>query len=129
MTGLEPPRLALAVLRRFLPDNEPLVGDLLEGFAARRSRVWLWREVIAAMVLHALQPRDHEHPLGLASSVTDTVRDEPPAAVITGNGTLGLFALILIIALAGAQVWWFFVPAVAGGAAIGLLLTLVRRPA
>jgi hypothetical protein len=128
MTGPEPPRLAIALLHRFIPDNEPLVGDLLEGFAVRQSRVWLWREVIAAIVMGSVQPRDREHPLGLESAATD-VLPETRTAPLPANGRLGLFALILITALAGAQVWWFFVPAIAGGAALGVALTLFRRRA
>ena len=127
MTGLEPPRLAVALLHRFIPDNEPLIGDLLEGFAARQSRLWLWREVIAAIVMGSVQPRDREHPLGLASSGMDAMPEE--RAPLPGNGRLGLFGLIAITTLAGAQVWWFFVPALAGGAALGIALTLFRRRA
>ena len=114
------------------------MGDLLEGFATRQSRFWLWREVIAAIVTRALQPQDHEHPLGLADGI-DAVRDEPSAAgshpitlaasPLPGTGGLVLFALVLITALAGAQVWWFFVPALAGGAVLGLVMTLYRRRA
>ena len=50
MTARRPSRLALALLDRFVADNEPLKGDLLEEFEARRSHWWLWRQVIGALV-------------------------------------------------------------------------------
>ena len=37
----QPPWLALALLERCVPDNEPLVGDLLETFV-NRSDAWFW---------------------------------------------------------------------------------------
>jgi hypothetical protein len=139
MSRSEPPRLAVALLHRFIPDNEPLVGDLLEGFSIRQSRLWLWREVLAAIVIRALQPPDRAHPLGLTPAGMDGA-DEPSRAArrrtinltaspLPGIGGLGLFALVVIVALAGARVWWIFVPALAGGAGLGLALTLIRRRA
>ena len=46
----DPPRLAVGLLRRFVPDNEPLVGDLLERFAMGQSRLEFWRQVLLAIV-------------------------------------------------------------------------------
>ena len=44
-----PPRLALALLERCIPDNEPLVGDLLEAFV-NRSDAWFWRQSAFAVL-------------------------------------------------------------------------------
>ena len=50
MKTRRPSRLALALLDCFVADDEPLKGDLLEEFEARRSQWWLWRQVIGALV-------------------------------------------------------------------------------
>ena len=47
-----PPRFAAAILDRFLPDNDPLAGDLLEA-AAHRSRAWLFAQVALAVLLRS----------------------------------------------------------------------------
>jgi hypothetical protein len=46
-----PPRLAQALLRRFVKSrySESLEGDLLEDFAAGRTSTWYWRQVGAAL--------------------------------------------------------------------------------
>ena len=44
---------AVISLEQFVHDNEPLAGDLLEGFAVRRSRVWFWRQVLLAIAIPA----------------------------------------------------------------------------
>ena len=54
-----PPRLALSLLRRYVPEDDPLVGDILEVYAKRPSRVWFWRQALAAMV-RSLRKRDGE---------------------------------------------------------------------
>jgi hypothetical protein len=43
-------RLGLALFDRFIPDNDPLRGDLLEEFEFRRSQWWLWRQVLGAII-------------------------------------------------------------------------------
>jgi hypothetical protein len=48
-----PPRLALALLERWIPDNEPLAGDLLEA-SRQRSRAWFWRQVLLAIAARVL---------------------------------------------------------------------------
>lgn len=60
MTPHEPPRLAVAILERFLPDNEPLAGDLLEA-SRTRSRAWLWCQVLLAVAGRTVAGfRDHK---------------------------------------------------------------------
>jgi hypothetical protein len=48
MTPRRPPVLAQTLLEWVDPANDALHGDLLEEFAAGRSRLWYWRQVIAA---------------------------------------------------------------------------------
>lgn len=44
-----PPRIAVALLECCLANNEPLAGDLLEA-ARDRGRIWLWRQVLLAVL-------------------------------------------------------------------------------
>lgn len=48
MTPRRPPVLAQTLLEWVDPANDALHGDLLEEFAAGRSRLWYWRQVAAA---------------------------------------------------------------------------------
>ena len=138
MTRSGPPRLALAVLCRFVPDNEPLVGDLVEGFAVRRSRSWFWRQVLLAVVLRGVARRDQHTPLqlaghaafmrdpraqGLAPARPLTLAASPHPAV----GGLGLVALGVLVAVVRPHAWWIVLPALLGGAAIGAAMVIARR--
>jgi hypothetical protein len=59
MNVRQPSRLAVALLEWFVPDNEPLTGDLVES-SRDRSRAWLWRQVLLAILARALfQVRTH----------------------------------------------------------------------
>jgi hypothetical protein len=51
-----PSRLALAIFDRFIPDNDALRGDLIEEFHVRASQLWLWRQVVFAVVWRSWQP-------------------------------------------------------------------------
>jgi len=53
MTSHQPQRLAFFLLDWFVPDNEPLTGDLLEQ-CHERSAAWLWRQVLFAVLGHAI---------------------------------------------------------------------------
>jgi hypothetical protein len=55
MTAHRSSSRALALLEQFLPDNDPLVGDLIER-SHERSSAWLWRQVILAVVVRAAEP-------------------------------------------------------------------------
>lgn len=137
MKRSHPPKLALTLLHRYVPDNDPLVGDLVEEFAAGRSRVWFWRQALTAIAIHAARPRDREHPLGLAASAVPPVPHVAPlprsvnlaASPLPGIGGLGLVALGVIVAIARPNAWWIFVPALAGGVLLGVVLIMLRRAA
>ena len=119
MTRSDPPRLAVALLRRVLDDNEPLAGDLLERFAAGQSRLWFWREVLAAVAVRALQQRARERAIRRQVNLT--------ASPIPGMGGLGLVALGALVSLVRPWVLWMLVPALAGGVALGFTIALLRR--
>jgi hypothetical protein len=59
MSARHPSRLALAVLGRFVAGDDPLTGDLIEEFHQGRSRSWLWRQVLWAVVHRSGAPRVH----------------------------------------------------------------------
>ena len=136
MTGTDPPRLAAALLHRFLHDNEPLAGDLLERFAARPSRLWFWCQVLLAIVIHSFRQHDVEHPLGLGghSSFVPAERLEPRRINLTASplpdvGGLGLVAFGVLVALVGPEILWILLPAISGGLALGAALAIIRRRA
>ena len=139
MTNVQPPRLAVALLNRFLPDNEPLVGDLLEEFAVRKSRVWLWRQVVLALLMDAFRNRVEVRPLKLV--------DRPPLEVmrpdirpwtrtrtvnltgspLPGVGGLSLVILVTLMTIVSPQLWWLVLLTVLAGLVLGLALVFMRR--
>jgi hypothetical protein len=139
MKNVQPPRLAVALLTRFLPDNEPLVGDLLEEFAARKSRLWLWRQVMFALLTGSFQKRGEIRPLRLV--------DRPPVEImrpdnrpwartrtvnltgspLPGVGGLSLIILVGLMTIMSPQVWWVVLLTILAGVVFGLALVLVRR--
>jgi hypothetical protein len=139
MTKTDPPRLAVALLHRCLHDHEPLAGDLLERFARGQSRVWFWRQVLYAIVIHLFQSHDAERPLGLADQrffvpAADGRIQQPRRVNLTASplphiGGLGLAALSGLVLLVRPEAGWLFVPALAGGVAFGLTLAMIRRRA
>jgi hypothetical protein len=140
MTRTDPPRLAVALLARFLPTDNPLAGDLLERYAATGSRLWLWRQVLMAIVLRGFVPCDRERPLGLADSpaLLTEERSLPlapfrverlAATPVSGVGGLGLIALSVLLALLLSDVWLLLLMAVAGGVVLAVSIGLLRRRA
>ena len=65
-------KLAMWLLARFgvLERNESLAGDLLEERAAGRSRVWLWRQVVSAIVESVLRDWKEHWALALRAIAT-----------------------------------------------------------
>ena len=140
MTRTTPPRLAVALLARFLPDDDPLTGDLLERYATTGSRLWLWREVVMAILLRGFVPRDRERPLGLAAPSALLAEERPrvlapfrvdrlAASPVPGVGGLGLIALSVLLVLFLSDVWLFLVTAAAGGAVLAVTIAMLRRRA
>ncbi len=60
----KPPALATWLLNHFLPgsENDHITGDLMEAYDAGRSRIWYWKEVIAAIVI-GVSKETVKHPL------------------------------------------------------------------
>jgi uncharacterized protein (TIGR03435 family) len=71
MTRHGPPRLAIALLDRFLPCDQALTGDLLEA-ARFHSRAWFWRQTVAAVVWSAITRLDADKRTAAESVVRGT---------------------------------------------------------
>ena len=132
-----PPRLAVWLLESYLPDDEPLTGDLIEAFEAGQSRVWFWRQAVAGLLLgprpkpgevRPLRLIDGEPGAGTAdSSAFERRAINLTASPIYGVGGLGLVALAVIIAIASPQSLWIMLAIVLSGMLLGVLWAVVRR--
>jgi hypothetical protein len=139
MKNVQPPRLAVALLSRFLPDNEPLVGDLLEEFAARKSRVWLWRQVILALPMGSFHKRVDVRPLRLVDrSPVEIMRSDIrpwtrtrtvnlTGSPLPGVGGLSLVIFVSLMTIVSPQVWWLVLLTIFAGVVLGLALVLLRN--
>lgn len=139
MKGPQAPRLALALLERFVPDSAPLAGDLLEEFERRRSRAWLWWQVLAAIANASFKQSDDIRPLRLTDlqpveaqqrSPRMSVRFRPinlTASPLPGIGGLGLVALLLLMTVVAPGAWWVLFASMLAGVVLGLVLIAMRR--
>ena len=138
MTGSHPPRLAAALLRRAFDADDPLVGDLLEGFEHHPSRVWFWRQTLSAIAFSARRERDQEHPLGLAPPSHGFVTPARTGATrrtinLSASpslhvGGIGLVAFVTLTAVVRPQAWWMLLPVLAGGIIIAVVMAIAHRP-
>src|SRR3954462_2237464 len=63
-----PPGAALWLLERLGPHNESVAGDIAERFAAHQhSRPWVWRQVLATIVVAAVRDIRQHKLLAIAS--------------------------------------------------------------
>ena len=137
MTAPRPPRLALYVLRALRVDDESLVGDIAEEFGVRRSRLWLWRQVLGA-ILAGPEARRRTGPLGLCdarfaqSALRPTPRREPrinlSGGPVPGIGGLSIVALVFHVALVSPQLLWLPVFGLTAGSLVSVALVVRRRP-
>ena len=141
MTSPRLPRLAEALVRRLAIDNEPLAGDLVEEFQRRKSRVWLWRQLIAAFVVHAVYAP--HPPVGLNLTPTDPVvaewlmcrrlgRDRQQHVSLTGTGIEGIGGLTMvmlgtIMSMVVPAIWWFVIGGIGAGVALGVFKLRTRN--
>lgn len=137
---MKPPTLAVWLLNRFVDENEPLVGDLVEEFDARQSRLWFWRQVLFAILLQ-VRNRDREvRPLRLIDG-RPTIRSVHPKTArrnlprpinltgspIHGVGGLGLVAFGALVAAFAPEAWWFLLAVVLGGVLLGVVMVVISR--
>ena len=135
------PRLALALLERFVPDSEPLAGDLVEEFERRPSTVWFWVQVLAAIAA-AWGARSGEiRPLRLvdlqpADAVERTRRlslrfpaVNLSASPVAGVGGLGLVIFASLVTRVMPTAWWLLLASALAGCALGVVMIVVRDDA
>ena len=100
------PSIAVGLLQLFCRD-EALVGDILEEYATRQSRFWLWRQVAVAVLL-AL-------PYGV-------VRRPARAKIRMPIGGVGLLAIVALITLVAPGAWWLIGIGIVGGAVVAAVM-------
>jgi hypothetical protein len=132
-TNPRPPRLALALLARFVPDQEALIGDLVEEFERRRSRAWFWRQAIAALFISWRSSRRHlttvrltNKPLPLRyEEVSVPIRLSASPFPIAGG--LGIASLGAVVAIYRPGAWWLVLAGLAGGLVLGIIKVVITR--
>ena len=139
MTGPKPPRFARTLLDRLALDNEPLAGDIIEEFQRRQSKLWLWRQLLAAIVMQALYAP--HPPVALNLSPIDPVvaewmmskrLDRKKRVSLTGSGVEGIGGLTLVIlgfmmSMVIPAIWWFVVGGISAGIVLGIVLLEMRK--
>jgi hypothetical protein len=133
------PRLALALLEHIVPNSASLAGDLLEEFGRRQSRLWLWWQVLAAIVTAFLQRPDEIRPLRLVDvqpadaleRSRRTTRLFRPvnlsASPLSDVGGLGIVVLACLLTTVMPAAWWVVLSSMCGGAMLGLVIIATRR--
>jgi hypothetical protein len=137
MTVSRPPRLALAVLDRLAPSNEPLAGDLREEFHSGRSTLWLWSQIGHALVIGSF--RQLHVPVALNLTPVDPVvaewlmskklrpRRVTMSSPVEGVGGLALMLLGVLLSTVVPDVWWFVLGGIVCGLTLGTVLAYRRR--
>jgi hypothetical protein len=129
--------LALWLLGHLAQRNEPLAGDLLEQFRVRRSVVWLWSQIIYAIVMGSFrQPRvpvalnlSHVDPIVLEWLVSRklTPRRVNLSSPVEGVGGLGMMLMGFLLSTVVPDVWYFVMGGILCGLGLGLTLAYRRR--
>jgi hypothetical protein len=130
----------MALLNRYLPENEPLAGDLVERFAATGSRTWFWWQVLLAIIMSTVHPDPEIRPLRLVDvdarrSPRRSIADARPlrrtvnltASPIKGIGGLSLVCLGLIVAITSPGALLIILVGVVGGALLGIAMVMISR--
>jgi hypothetical protein len=100
------PRVAVTLLQSFCRD-EALVGDILEEYERRGSRFWLWRQVVAAVLLGMPYGR-----------VRHPGRYKMPMPI----GGIGLLAIVALITFVAPGAWWLIGIGIVGGAVVAAIM-------
>ena len=128
---------AIALLERFAPDRDALVGDLLEEFERRRSLRWLWSQVLAAAASALLDRSDEIRPLKLVDlQPVDAIERSRRLSLqamqvnvtpspLHGVGAVTLAVVVGVLAEVASQLWWVVLASLVVGTSLGVLL--IRR--
>ena len=106
------PTIAVFLLQRFCRDDA-LIGDILEEFAHRQSRAWLWRQVVVVVLLGL--------PYGLMKEPRSAGKMPMPI------GGIGLLAAVALVTIVAPGAWWVGAIAVGGGVLLGAVMVLLTR--
>jgi hypothetical protein len=138
MTRRHAPRLALALLERFVPDSDALAGDLLEDFAQRHSSGWFWWQVLTAVATAWVERPAEIRPLRLVELQPSDAQERSrrlslhsghvnlSASPLSGVGGLGLLVLAVHVTLVVPGAWWLLLGSTLGGVLMGGLLIAVH---
>lgn len=134
-----PPRLALALLERFVADSEPLAGDLVEEFEGqRRSAAWFWLQVVAAIAAGGGERDVEIRPLHLVDlqpaeaserSRAIALRFRPvnlSGSSLSGVGGLGLVIFGTLLTVFTPAALLVFLASALAGIAFGILVIVMR---
>jgi hypothetical protein len=140
MKGRHAPRLALALLERFVPDSAPLAGDLVEDFD-RRTSSWFWWQVLTAIATASFAHTVEIRPLRLvdlqpADAVERTrimsLRLRPinlSGGPLSDVGGLGLVGLGFLVTFVAPGAWWVLLVSVFAGVWLSaVIIAMHRRP-
>lgn len=139
MRTRRPPRLALAVLDRLLPDSSPLAGDLTEEYERGRSRVWLWWQVLAAVGIAAFRRSDEIRPLRLVDLQPVDAQQRSRRLILRfdsvpltgtnlpGIGGLTVVALAVLVTLLAPVLWLALAGSIVAGVGLGVATIAWRR--
>lgn len=130
MTSSQPPKLAVALLDRFVGDPA-LIGDLIEEFRERRSRVWFWQQTLHAMLIDSFRGMRDDRPLRLGTSASvfplTSVRAVSCDRRIPGIDSLQLIGAGVLMTAMLPDLWWFVLYGVSSGAVLGVAMVIIRR--
>lgn len=138
MTTRHPPRLALWLVDQLGPDDEPLVGDLVEQFEASRSRWWFWRQALGAIAISRFVRAREVRPLRLVDrDPGDTLPGLPDewhpvnlsASPLPSMGGLGLLTMAVLVSLLVPELWVVVLVAFVLGSVLGVVAIIANRPA
>ena len=132
-----PPRLALTLLRRYVPDSDPLAGDILETYAAHPSQPWLWWQVLAAVGAALFRSNGDIRPLRLVDqqpldAIERTLqlgrrrRDVSPTPNPLPAG-LGLVIVGGLITALAPVIWWGLLLTFFAGLGLAALLVSAHK--
>jgi hypothetical protein len=143
MTSRHAPRFAIALLERFVPDSDPLVGDLVEDFERRHSIGWFWWQALTAIAAASLssdRPVDIR-PLRLVElQPVDAIERSRrmdlrfrainlSASPLSGVGGLGLVALTFLVTIVSPRAWWVVLASSLAGLLVGLgIIAMHSKP-
>jgi MFS family permease len=131
-------RVALALLRQLAHRNEPLAGDLLEEFHNRQSGLWLWSQLLLAVVMGSF--REPRVPVALNLTPIDPAvaewlmdraltrkRVTLTGTSVEGVGGISLMTLGFLLSTVVPDVWWFVLGGIVCGIILGTTMAFTRR--